>query len=166
MLNLDTAHTVLLGCWERMRWSSVIQHQEDGRWHQIVNVSRISCNRMIEWPSRRSHRLDAWLRLTWPPTWPSDRLDTTTTSSLDSMLDSIHSFKPISSYLPLLLSTTSSVAVRTSVDIRRRVLESEWPLKLPLNENCLRIQKIVSICTVEEQKIGWRFYSERVTTHR
>lgn len=100
VLYLDTALTVLSGPWERTRSSSVLQHEEDGRWHQIVTVSWFSSKRMIECPSRRSHRLDAWLRLTWPPTWPSGRLAAT---SLDSMLDSIHSFKPISSYFPLLL---------------------------------------------------------------
>lgn len=52
VLYLDKALTVLLVPWERTRSTSVLQHEEDGRWHQIVTVSWFSCKSMIECPSR------------------------------------------------------------------------------------------------------------------
>lgn len=97
VLYLDKALTVLLSPWVRTRSSSVLQHEEDGRWHQIVTVSWFSCKRMIECPSRRI----AWTR---------------DFASLDPPLDRAAASPPpalIQCWIPFIHSNQSRVTFRS-----------------------------------------------------
>lgn len=97
VLYLDKALTVLMGPWERTRSSSVLQHEEDGRWHRIVTVSWFSCKRMIECPSRRI----AWTR---------------DFASLDPPLDRAAASPPpalIQCWIPFIHSNQSRVTFRS-----------------------------------------------------
>lgn len=125
VLYLDKALTVLLVPWERTRSSSVLQHEEDGRWHQILTVSWFSCKSMIECPSRR---------IVWTRDFASldPPLDRAAASPLPALIQCwipfIHSNQSRVTF-----RSCSSADVSTSVGVARRALESGPLFKLTLN---------------------------------
>lgn len=150
VLYLDKALAVLLGPWERTRSSSVLQHEEDGRWHQIVTVSWFSCKRMIECPSRRIVSTRDFASL--DP--PLDRAAASPPPALiQCWIPFIHSNQSRVTFRSCSVCTTCSADVSTSVSVARRVLESGPLFKLPLNWKLFlfdrRIHNIDSILFVK-----------------